>query len=324
VTISGTGFPAATRLTVYLADGDPAGDPKAGRYSYVTTSSDGAGDYRLTLNIPDAWPDGTPLDARPLAIVVVAEDLGLRAHTSFALGPSAPAATAPPADTPVPTFTATSVPADTAVPTFTATPVPTGPVEGAAPSPPQAQAALVPLTCANNGGEFQVVATADDPNGNLQAVVALIRLPWRQGEQRVQLKVGPQTQIKLTPNKLEIKAPDPERLLAQLQRDGGILVENGQVVMARRKAAAQQEFKLEDGVWQIAAPALELQVSAADADGLTRTATATANLTCAEAAANQAGDKENGKGEGKGKSEDRGKGNDQGKGKDKGKGNDEG
>ncbi|HMN26982.1 MAG TPA: hypothetical protein PKE45_02415, partial [Caldilineaceae bacterium] len=70
VTISGTGFPAVARLTVYLTDGDPTGDPKAGHYSYVTTSSNEAGEYRLTLNIPGSWPDGTPLDARRLAIIV--------------------------------------------------------------------------------------------------------------------------------------------------------------------------------------------------------------------------------------------------------------
>ncbi len=179
----------------------------------------------------------------------------------------------------------------------------------------------MPLACAGNSGKFQVVATANDRNGHPQAVAARIKLPWREGSQRVQLKVGAQSEIKITPNKVEIKAPDPEALLAQLQRDGGILVENGQVVQATRKAASQQGFKLVDGVWQIAAPALELQVGTTGADGFTNLATVTADITCNEAPVVQ-GDNANAKGQehGKGNGKGNGNGNGNGKGEDKDEG----
>lgn len=124
------------------------------------------------------------------------------------------------------------------------------------------------------------MASATDADGNQHAVLALIKVPTLEVKREPKLKVGSEIEVKFNNNRVEIKGPDPEALLAQIQTYGGLLVQDGQLIEVKRKPAAHQKFTFEDDVLQIEAPAIELYVIVTDANELT--GTATAEVTCAE------------------------------------------
>ena len=124
------------------------------------------------------------------------------------------------------------------------------------------------------------MASATDADGNQHDVLALIKVPALEAKREPKLKVGSEIEVKFNNNRVEIKGPDPEAILAQIQTYGGLLVEDGQLLEVKRKPAAQQKFTLEDDVLQIEAPAIELYVIVTDANELT--ATATAEVACAK------------------------------------------
>ena len=278
VVIQGSHFPAATQLYIYLTTGSGAIDPTSSYHIYHTTTTDAAGNYNLAIALPGTWPDGSPLPTGELIVIVATQDFGQQARTGFSFI----------APTPTPTPIPTIIPTATPLPAATATPVASVAADAVMPAPLQVQALLEPLDCDKNRAEFRVVASATDADGNQHDVLALIKVPALEAKREPKLKVGSEIEVKFNNHRVEIKGPDPEALLAQIQTYGGLLVQDGQLLEVKRKPAAQQKFTLEDDVLQIEAPAIELYVIVTDANELT--ATATAEVACAE-------DKHNGDGD---------------------------
>ena len=143
VTIIGSGFPANTRVDVYLAGLVRASTAREAPRSYANTTTDRDGNYRLTFAMPATWASGEPLLTGRLAVLVATQDFATRATVSFEyIAPTVqtPTATAAPPQ-PTPTFTAAPPP----IPTPTATPV-----------PPPAQNPFVEATPAQGSANTQV------------------------------------------------------------------------------------------------------------------------------------------------------------------------
>lgn len=189
--------------------------------------------------------------------------------TATATPPPSPTAVPPlpPTDTvvPPPPPTITPLPTDTPLPTVT--PVP--PVN----QPPVVQAALVPIDIDDDreAGIFQIQVTATDPENALQATLIILKLPASDQERKVKLKEGRKTEIQFTNKQLEIKAPDPQAVLDQINAYGGIIVQNGEQIDLRFKKKGEGELRVEDNGWRLEARTIELQVIAADSAGLTST-----------------------------------------------------
>lgn len=147
VTVSGSGFPANTTVNVHLGALAAAAAAEAAMpTAYATTTTDANGAYRVTFDMPAAWPDGSPIPNGRIIVVVATEGFTAQASVSFAYRRTA---TTP---TPTATPTATAV-APTATPaaTTTATTSPT-PTAAVSPTP----AANVRLTPATGGPNTQV------------------------------------------------------------------------------------------------------------------------------------------------------------------------
>jgi len=97
VTVSGGGFPANTQVTVYLGapvQGAPRlAAPDANRYA--TTTTNGSGDYSVSFIMPADWPDGKPIEAGELLILVVTDNFVASASTLFDYGVAPPVTTNP-------------------------------------------------------------------------------------------------------------------------------------------------------------------------------------------------------------------------------------
>lgn len=115
VTVSGGGFPANARVSVYLAG---LVQTRAGAssqpFAYASTFTSDEGVYRMIFPMPKNWPDGRPLETGQITILVATDDFGTRASAIFNF-------TAP---TPTPTSTYTHTPTHTPTATFTHTPTP--------------------------------------------------------------------------------------------------------------------------------------------------------------------------------------------------------
>jgi hypothetical protein len=111
-------------------------------------------------------------------------------------------------------------------------------------------------------------------------VLAFIKVPSVENAQRLILSADSKVEVKFDHNQIEIKAPEPETLLAQIQTYGGLLVQDGLVIEAKYKEESKQKFKLEEGVLHIEAPAIELQVMHTVAGELTGVVTTAANVDC--------------------------------------------
>ncbi len=79
ITISGGGFPANTSVYVYLGAFDGAIDPGANPEHYVILTTDAAGDYSGVLTLPRTWPNGDPIPAGPVIVLVATNDFGVQA-----------------------------------------------------------------------------------------------------------------------------------------------------------------------------------------------------------------------------------------------------
>ena len=146
VTVSGSGFPANTTVNVHLAAlAAAAAAEAAAPTAYATTTTDANGAYRVTFDLPAAWPDGSPIPNGRLIVVVATEGFTTQASAPFAYRRTATTPT--PTVTPTTTPTATTVaPTETPVATTTTTASPT-PTTAVSPTP----AANVRLT-PNTGG----------------------------------------------------------------------------------------------------------------------------------------------------------------------------
>lgn len=158
----------------------------------------------------------------------------------------------------------------------------TGSTGGYINEPPVAEADFIPddaeddESSEDEKGLFEIVATATDPNDNLESVVAVIELPGLD-DLDIKLKVKDKImiQIDLEKGKAEIMGPDPETLLAEILEYGGFLVENGQHIKAKLKDDLKYKLKLkDDGTLDIKAPEVILTVTATDSEGASDTVSA--------------------------------------------------
>ena len=142
--------------------------------------------------------------------------------------------------------------------------------------PPIAEAGFSPIDVEEDEGLFEIVATATDPDDNLEFVVAVIELPSLDGLE-IELEVEDDIKIEfdLGEGKVEIKGPNPEALLAEIQQYDGLLVNDGDFIQIEiGDDPAKYELKFEDGVLNIEANQVTLRVTATDTEGATDTATA--------------------------------------------------
>lgn len=193
---------------------------------------------------------------------------------------TAPPATAFPTATPTPLPSATATMPPTAAPSYTPTdtPVPT-PLPTALPptdtpvplvnQPPQVQAELVPIDIDDDreAGLFQIQVAATDPEGALQHVLIILKLPPSERERKVKDKTDEKTEIKFTNKQLEIKAPDPQVILDQINAYGGIIVQNGQQIDLRRKDKGEGKITWREERWRVEAQVVDLEVIATDSLG---------------------------------------------------------
>ena len=144
--------------------------------------------------------------------------------------------------------------------------------------PPVAHAGFELIKVEKSTGTFRIQASADDPGGNLESVEAVIETPPLGGLQ-INLREDDRFQVKfnLKKNKLEIKGPDPQHILDQLESLGGLLVADGQKIKIKLNSDSNKvEFKIgKDGTLEITADQVTLRVTAVDALGESDTATAT-------------------------------------------------
>ncbi len=284
VQVTGADWPGAALVIVQVADAQGRSEILARE----TTSTDG----RLATGFL------YPFDARWLtpgqySVIAEAVESGLQAQNPFTVGEGAAAVTptAIPA-TPtaaltvtvpiIPTISPSATPTATVAPT-PAPPTPVPPTPAPPPTetptsvppppvlnqPPQIIAALVPVDEINaKGGRFRIAVEATDPENDLQQVIIVLKLPAAERQQTPRLQENRRTEITFTPNRLEIKAPDPQALLDQITTYGGILVENGQEIELRVRDRAQGVVAWREDGWRLEARSLELAVGATDGAGL--------------------------------------------------------
>lgn len=142
------------------------------------------------------------------------------------------------------------------------------------------QAALLPIDIDDDreAGIFQIQVTATDPENALQGTLIILKLPSSNQERKVKLKEGRQTELKFSNKGLEVKAPDPQGIIDQINAYGGIIVQNGDQIDLHFKKKGEGELRLEDEGWRLEARTIELQVIAADSAGLTSATGVTACL----------------------------------------------
>jgi len=197
-----------------------------------------------------------------LTVTLTATPTAMPVETATATQTATPTATA------VPTEAPSSTPTNTAIPS----PAPTDTPALLPNQPPVIQASLAPVNMKDEDeGQFQVQVEATDPEGNLQNVLIILKLPTNGRERAPKLKEDRKTTIKFTSKRIEIEGPDPQALLDQIEVHGGILLENGQLIDLHIKRANEEKFELKDGVWQVETRRVELIVVAVDAAGLTST-----------------------------------------------------
>lgn len=99
VTATGGGFPANTRVNLYLGGIAQASALSAGDAQVrASTTTDRNGLFSMTFDMPATWPDGTPLEAGRLVVLVATEDFETEASAVFEYvpGPTTPTATPAP------------------------------------------------------------------------------------------------------------------------------------------------------------------------------------------------------------------------------------
>ena len=191
-----------------------------------------------------------PPPATPVSVAQGSQPTLAKAPTATL---TAPPATVPPTATP------------TALPSFTPTDTPVPLVN----QPPQVQAELVPIDIDDDreAGLFQIQVAATDPEGALQHVLIILKLPPSEHERKVKDKTGEKTEIKFTNKQLEIKAPDPQVILDQINAYGGLIVQNGQQIDLRRKDKGEGKITWREEQWRVEAQVVDLEVIATDSLG---------------------------------------------------------
>ncbi|MCC6455778.1 MAG: hypothetical protein IT328_12580 [Caldilineaceae bacterium] len=283
VQVTGAGWPPHMMVVVALSD--PSG--------ISTTVASNDTDATGTLSTGFLYPiDARWLLSAPYTVVAESADGQFEASAVFTvvepgaeLTPTLLPTTAP---TSLPTATATVTPipttAPTAAPTAIATATPTAlptSIPTASPQPvaevaaeatpvnnsPLVKASFVPAERRGSYQRFTIEARAAE-DANLHDVVAILQIPPQHPIEEVKTKVRQQISIKLKGNRIEISAPEPQKLLDQIRRDGGIRVQPGQMIEFKMKDR-ELEYKVDvrNDTLRIEAPTLLLQVTAIDAQG---------------------------------------------------------
>lgn len=182
VTLQGGGFPANTTVNVHLGALVAAAAEAAAPHVYATTQTDDNGNYSVSFALPATWPDGSPVTAGQLVIVVATADFAAQASAVFTyeMTPATVTPTAtptvPPAETATPTATATDItvatPTATATPTVTPTATET-PLVPPTPSLTPTPAANVNIAPATGGPNTQVTVSGSGFPANTSVYVYL-------------------------------------------------------------------------------------------------------------------------------------------------------
>jgi len=83
VTVTGSGFPAETQVSVRLGPPSVGATPQS--YGDATTDVDGR--FTLSFTMPAHWPDGAPITEADLVVVVINEDGNVKATAPFSFEP---------------------------------------------------------------------------------------------------------------------------------------------------------------------------------------------------------------------------------------------
>jgi len=83
VTVTGSGFPPGIELNVRLGPPSIGATPQ----SYATALADEQGRFTLTFEMPERWPDETPISAQELLVVVLNQDATVKATAPFDFTP---------------------------------------------------------------------------------------------------------------------------------------------------------------------------------------------------------------------------------------------
>ncbi len=83
-TVSGGGFPANTRVNLYLGGLARVASAEAdAAHVYATTVTDRTGGYSMTFTVPERWQDGTPLEPGRLVLLVATASFDIEASAVF-------------------------------------------------------------------------------------------------------------------------------------------------------------------------------------------------------------------------------------------------
>jgi len=285
VQVTGADWPGAALVIVMVADEQGRSEILA----RATTSTEGRLATGFLYPFEQRW-------LTPGAYTVIAEavESGLSAQSSFVAGAAvAVASTVTPTratvsatatnpvtptltPTPLPTATLPAPPTATPAPTATPTPVPPTPVPNQAPI---ISAALVPVAKVDaKGGRFRIEVHATDPEGDLQGVLIILKLPPSERARNPRLRENRRAELTFSPNRLEIRAPEPQVLLDQINAYGGIAVENGQEIEWRVRNRAEGTLSARAEGWRLEAPTLLVAIGATDGAGLSSVQEITACL----------------------------------------------
>lgn len=173
VTVQGGGFPANTTVNIHLGALVSAAAEAAPPNIYTTTQTDGNGSYGVTFTMPTTWPDGSPVTAGRVVVIVATADFALQASAVFdyvveTVTPTPTATTPPPTATATSDATVTPIATLTATATATATP-PTSPTPPATSTP----VANVNLSPANGGAGTQVTVSGSGFPANASVYIYL-------------------------------------------------------------------------------------------------------------------------------------------------------
>jgi hypothetical protein len=144
-------------------------------------------------------------------------------------------------------------------------------------TPPEISVALNPIEIYSpTEGLFQVEFNVIDDMDPNPTVIAIIQVPLPEDLSDWTIKLTTDSaftlKIDYAAKKLEIKDPNPETRLNEIQLYGGILVENDQILKIKLKDVDKFMCKDEKGIWKFEAPEVILQVTAIDYAGNVATA----------------------------------------------------
>ena len=84
VRVSGGGFPDRTNVNLYLGGLVQASSIQASNAEVrASTQTDDDGEFSMTFNIPNNWPDGSPVEPGKLVVLVATNDFGVEASGIF-------------------------------------------------------------------------------------------------------------------------------------------------------------------------------------------------------------------------------------------------